>query len=108
MPSSTIPRGNVLYTTIFSTTLTPTQVSGATTAEQSFTILGLLPGDYLACQFQGVQTAGLSVANVRVSAANTATLAFNNATASPATPASGVYGFIWGRPENLPVPANAS
>ncbi len=108
MPGSTIPRGNILYSKQFAATLTPVAVGANTTAEQNFTIQGLQVGDYLNCQCAGVQTAGISVANVRVSAPNTATLAFNNATAGSLTPASTVYGFIWGRPENLPLPTDAT
>lgn len=108
MPGSTIPRGNVLNTMQFAVVLTPVSVAGALTAEQSFTILGLQVGDYLACQCAGAQTAGISVANVRVTATNTATLAFNNSTAGPLVPAATTYGFIWGRPENLPLPTSPS
>jgi hypothetical protein len=110
MPGTTIPRGNILNTMQFALTLSPApaQVAGALTAEQSFTIPGLQVGDYLACQCASAQTAGISVANVRVTAANTATLAFNNSTAGPLTPVAGVYGFIWGRPENLPLPTSPS
>lgn len=106
MPGTTIPRGNILNSMIFSVILTPVQVSGATTAEQNFTIQGLKVGDYLACQCAGTQTVGISVANVRVTADNTATLAFNNATAGALTPASTTYGFVWGRGENYPLPTN--
>ena len=107
MPGSTIPRGNILYTKQFALTLTPASVGANTTAEQNFTIPGLQVGDYLNCQCAGAQTAGISVANVRVTAPNTATIAFNNSTGGSLTPASTTYGFIWGRPESLPLPVDA-
>lgn len=108
MPGTTIPRGNILNTVMFAVTLSPApqSVGGAITAEQSFTIQGLKVGDYLACQCASAQTAGISVANVRITADNTATLAFNNSTAGALTPVAGVYGFIWGRGENYPLPTN--
>lgn len=108
MPGTTIPRGNILNTVMFAVVLTPVQVAPATSVEQSFTIQGLQVGDYLACQCQGAQTAGISVSNVRVTAPNTAALAFNNATAGALTPAATTYGFIWGRGENYPLPTNPS
>ena len=107
MASTTIPRGNVVMQKVFAVALTPVSVAAATTAEQNFTILGLQPGDYLNCQCGGVQTAGISVANVRVSAVNTATIAFNNSTAGALVPAATTYGFVVGRPENLPLDTNA-
>jgi len=106
MASTTIARGNIIQTKVFSTTLTPVSVAAALTAEQNFTIAGLLPGDYLNCQTVGTQTAGISIANVRIIAANTATIAFNNSTAGALVPAATVYGFVWGRPENLPLDSN--
>lgn len=108
MPGTSIPRGNILYTKQFALVLTPAAVGANTTAEQSFTIPGLQVGDYLNCQCAGAQTAGISVANVRVTGPNTATLAFNNSTAGSLSPASTTYGFIWGRPESLPLPVDAT
>ena len=107
MGSSTIARGNILATKVFSTTLTPASVAANITAEQNFTIAGLQPGDYINCQCIGAQTAGISVANVRIIAVNTVTIAFNNATAGALVPAATTYGFVWGRPEQLPLDSNA-
>lgn len=106
MSSTTITRGNISQTKVFSTTLTPASVAANITAEQNFTIAGLLPGDYLNCQCIGAQTAGISVANVRITAANVATIAFNNSTAGALVPAAVTYGFVWGRPEYLPLDSN--
>lgn len=107
MGSSTIARGNILSTKVFSTVLTPVSVAAATTAEQNFAINGIQPGDYINCQCIGAQTAGISVANVRIIAVNTVTIAFNNSTAGALTPAATTYGFVWGRPEQLPLDTNA-
>lgn len=108
MPGTSIPRGNILYSKQFAAVLTPASVGANTTAEQNFTIQGLQVGDYLNCQCAGAQTTGISVANVRVTGANIATIAFNNSTAGSLTPASTTYGFIWGRPESLPLPTDAT
>lgn len=108
MPSSTIPRGNILYTKLFALSLAPTALSANTTGEQSFTIIGVQPGDYINGQSVFAQTAGIFVANVRVVAVNTVNIQFANITGGSLTPVSGMYGFIWGRPENLPLDTNAS
>jgi hypothetical protein len=110
MPGSSLARGNLLYQKLFAGNLSPAPVSvaAATTAEQSFTVQGVQLGDYVNCQCAGVQTAGLSIANVRVTGANTIAIAFNNSTAGALVPVAGPYGFVWGRPESLPLPTDAT
>lgn len=72
-------------------TLTPAQVAAATTVEQTFTVPGLAVGDAIDINKASHQT-GLSIGNVRVSAANTLAIQFVNTTsATPITPASEVY-----------------
>ena len=108
MSGTTIPRGNILITLEFATIITPVSVAANTTAEQSFTIPGLQVGDYINAASPGAQTAGILIANVRVSAANTVAIAFANITGGGLVPVSGLYGFVLGRPENLPLPTNAT
>ena len=74
----------------FRTTLTPAQVSGATTAEQTFSVPGLLVGDIVTVNPPSL-AAGLGIAHARVSAADTLAIAWVNATAGALTPASGTY-----------------
>lgn len=107
MPGTTIARGNILAIKEFALTLTPVSVAAALTAEQSFTVPGVRPGDYINCNFNAAQTAGIFIANLRVTATDTVTIAFGNTTAGPLVPASGMYGFVMGRPENLPLDTNA-
>jgi len=107
MPSSTISRGNLLNQKLFALTLTPASVPAQSSNEQTFTVYGINVGDYLNCQYGVAQTAGILVGNVRVAAQNTAAIQFVNCTVSTATPAAGLYGFAWGRPENLPLDTNA-
>lgn len=106
MPGTTLPRGNVLNAVIFSSTLTPAQVAANTTAEQTFTILGLAVGDFINGNSVSAQTTGILIGSVRVSAPNTVSIQFVNVTATGATPAAGVYGFIWGRAEGPSMPTN--
>lgn len=76
--------------TQYSASLTPVAVAADTSAEQTFTVTGLVTG-------QGVivngpaPTAGTGIVNARVSAANTLALTFINSTAASLTPASGTY-----------------
>ncbi len=76
--------------TVYSESLTPASVAADTSAEQTFTVTGLVTG-------QGVivngpaPTAGTGIVNARVSAANTLAITFGNFTAGALTPTSGVY-----------------
>lgn len=102
MPNpSTIPRGNILGNWCLSVTLSPVSVAPNTSAEQSFTVAGLLPGDFIEVNKPTVQ-AGLAIINSRVSAANTMQIGFGNLTTATITPtAAEVYAVAVSRPENL-------
>lgn len=99
MPGTVRAGGNLIYNWLIAPTLTPVAVAGATAAEQNFTIPGLIVGDYVDVNCNSAQTAGLSIGNVRVSAANILTIEFSNSTAGSLTPASAVYLINIGRPE---------
>lgn len=85
---TSIAFGNVQQTALLSVALTPAAVAANTTAEQTFTVNGLLIGDFVEVNKPTTQ-AGLGLANFRVSAANTLAIAFSNNTASPITPTAG-------------------
>jgi hypothetical protein len=104
MPGTFRAGGNYIYDWGIGPTLTPVAVAGSTAAEQSFTIPGLLPGDMVDVNCNSAQTAGISIGNVRVSAANTLTVEFANSTAGSLTPVSAQYFINIARPE---VPAAA-
>lgn len=99
MPGTYRAGGNLIYDWLIGPTLTPIAVAGSTAAEQPFTILGLLPGDYVDVNCGIAQTAGITIGNVRVSAANTLQIEFANSTAGSLTPVSGQYLINLGRPE---------
>lgn len=85
-------------------TLSPSSVAANTTAEQTFTVPGLLPGDIVTVG-KPTSQAGLGIVNARVSAANTLAITFSNNTGSPISPtASEVYQVCVDRPENTPLP----
>jgi hypothetical protein len=71
-------------------TLTPASVGANTSAEQTFTVPGLQVGDSIDINKASHQT-GLSIGNVRVSAANTLAIQFVNTTGSPIVPTSEQY-----------------
>jgi hypothetical protein len=72
-----------------------------TTTEQTFTVTGLLVGDFVDVAKPTSQP-GLSLGNSRVSAANTLAITFTNVSSATITPtASEVYNIVVTRPENL-------
>lgn len=109
MPGTTIGRGNVIYDYLCQPTLTPVSVGANTSAEQTFTVLGLQVGDFVDVNVaNSAQTAGIGIVNARVSAANTLAIQFSNSTAGALTPVAGAYNINVTRPENLPLPPNAA
>lgn len=77
------------YGTLVSDTLTaslsPALVAANTTAEQTFTVAGLMPGDVVTVNKPTAQ-AGLGIVGARVSAADTLAITFANNTAAGITP----------------------
>lgn len=90
--SSDVSLGNIANTFLLQATLSPAQVAAATTAEQTFTVNGLLTSDFVEVQ-KPTSQAGIGICGVRVSAANTLAITFVNSTAATATTptASEVY-----------------
>lgn len=102
--SATAARGNIQLAGIYGATLSPSAVGANTTAEQTFTVTGLLVGDIVSVTKPTTQ-AGIGIVNSRVSAANTLAIAFSNNTGGGITPTAGeVYIIELNRPENLPLP----
>lgn len=103
-----LPRGNISLAMIIGVALTPSAVGANTTAEQTFTVNGLLVGDQVAVTKPTTQ-AGLGIVNSRVSAANTLAITFSNNTGGGITPTAGeVYVIELNRPSNLPLPTQVS
>lgn len=70
--------------------LTPASVAAATCAEQTFSVPGVLVGDFVDVSPPGI-TAGVSAAAARVSANGTVAITFINPTAGALVPLAGVY-----------------
>ena len=77
--------GNLPKQALLSITLSPAAVSANTTAEQTFTVNGLLAGD-MALVTKPTAQAGLGIVGSRVSAVNTLAITFSNNTAGSITP----------------------
>lgn len=75
---------------LYSQTLTPTSVAANTTAEQTFTVTGLL-ANTLAWVNKPSWTSGLGIAGVRISAANTLAINFINTSSAAIVPPSETY-----------------
>lgn len=73
---------------MYTQTLTPTSVAAATTAEQTFTVTGLVSGTPVAINAQAAFAAGIGIAGVRVSATDTLAITFINTTSAAITPAA--------------------
>lgn len=98
---STVPSGNVKNEWVIAVTLSPAAVANATSAEQTFTVTGLLLGDMVTVNKPTAQ-AGIGIVGSRVSAADTLAITFMNATAATVTPtASQVYLVSVKRVDNL-------
>lgn len=98
---SDIPAGNIQLCMLLQATLSPAQVAAATTAEQTFTVAGLLTTDFVQVQKPTSQV-GIGIVGARVTAVNTLGITFVNATAAtPTTPtAAEVYLIKVTRQEN--------
>lgn len=70
--------------------LTPASVALNTTAEQTFTVPGVQVGDSLDVNKASHQV-GLSIGNIRVTAANTLAIQFVNTSGAAIVPASELY-----------------
>ena len=92
--------GNLVKQSVISVTLSPALIVLNTTAEQTFTVNGLLPGDHVTCNKPTAQ-AGLGIVGCRVSAANTLAITFSNNTGSSITPtAAQTYLVLVSRPDS--------
>ncbi len=93
--------GNIVTQSVISVTLSPALIVLNTTAEQTFTVNGLLVGDVVSINKPTAQ-AGLGIVGSRVSAANTLGITFSNNTASSITPtAAQVYTVLVARPDRV-------
>jgi hypothetical protein len=93
--------GNIVKMSVISVTLSPASVAANTTAEQTFTVNGLLAGDFAAYVNKPTAQAGLGIVGCRVSAANTLAITFSNNTGSSILPtASQVYQILIARKDS--------
>lgn len=88
---NTVSCGNVQNEWVLAVTLSPSSVANATSAEQTFTVTGVRPGDVVYVNKPTAQ-AGLGIVGTRVTANDTIGITFGNFTAATITPtASQIY-----------------
>jgi hypothetical protein len=98
--STGIRMGNVLGFGVAQVTFNPASVAAATSAEQTITVPGVKTTDMVFVSKPSL-TAGLGIANARVSAADTVSVTFINATAGALDAGSESYTIMWVRPESV-------
>lgn len=108
MPGTIGSGGNVLYSWMIAPSLTPVSVAQNTAVEQSFSIPGLQPFDYVDVYSVAQQTTGIGIINCRVSSAGVLQIGFSNSTGGALTPVAGLYLMCICRPESLPLPLTAA
>lgn len=90
--------GNIAKIYACSVIFDPAAVNTITTAEQTVTVTGVKVGDFVVAM-KPTLTAGVTIGNVRVSAADTIAIQFVNPTAGSVNPASETWSFLVFRPE---------
>lgn len=75
-------------------------LAASTSEERTYTVPGLQPGDIVVSVNKPTFQAGVAIANMRVSAANTLAITFGNFTAGTPTLTAETYLVIVARPEN--------
>lgn len=103
---TTVLRGNILNSFVMGVSVTATTVA-TSGASKDVTVPGLQVGDAVHVTLPAAQTTGVGIANAYVSAANTLTIQFINATGSSASAAAGTYTVVVDRAESLPLASNA-
>lgn len=94
--------GNVQSLSVVSIALSPSIVAANTTAEQTFTVPGVLASDAVVTVNKPAAQAGIGIVGWRVSAAGTVAVTFVNSTAGGLTPtAAEVYKFVLVRSDSV-------
>lgn len=103
--STSVVRGNVRALYVVQVTFDPANITGtATTTEQDITVSGVAVQDIVLNVSKPSSTAGVTIGNVRVKAADTVSIQWVNPTAGAVNPASETYTIVMVRPE-LPIPS---
>lgn len=96
--TTAVVRGNIRAMFAVAVTFDPAAVATITTAEQTVTVTGAKVGDFVIAM-KPTLTTGVTIGNVRVSAADTIAIQFVNPTAGSVNPASETWQFLVIRPE---------
>ncbi len=88
--SLVLPISNVTEAVVLAVALTPVAVAPATTAEQTFSVAGVLASDFISVN-PASPTAGIGIVGARASADGEIAITYVNPTAGSVTPAAGTY-----------------
>lgn len=103
--TTTVVRGNVKALWVVNVTYDPANITGtATTTEQDITVTGVKVGDVVVVN-KPSSTAGVTIGNARVKAADTVSIQWVNPTAGAVNPASETYSILIVRPEPVSPPS---
>lgn len=106
MTTTNIVRGNIRSARLIGLPITPTALTASTTTALTFALPGVGINNIITGSFPGAQTAGVGIANMRMSASEVLEITFSNSTAGTPTPAAGLYNLIVYGPDGLPLPVN--
>lgn len=90
---------------VLNTTLTVGAIAANTSAEQTFTLKGVKPGDFIGVSKPTLH-AGVNVGNARVSARDQIAIQFSNSTAGSVTPGAETWTILVMRPEQVRASVN--
>ena len=102
-----IARGNIILEMVFLLSLTPnngTAIAANTSVESTYTLPGVNLNDFLEINKNTHQT-GLSIGNIRASAANTVAIQWINSTTASITPTADTFLIALTRAEGPALPS---
>ena len=102
-----IARGNIILEMLFAVPLTPnggTAIAANTSVENTYTLPGVALNDFLEINKNTHQT-GLSIGNIRASAANTIAIQWINSTTASITPTADTFLIALTRAEGPSLPS---
>lgn len=103
--STSVVRGNVRALYVVQVTYNPANITGtATTTEQDIPVSGVAVNDICIGVSKPSHSAGVTIGNVRVKAADTISIQWANPTVAAVDPGSETYTIVMVRPE-LPIPS---
>jgi hypothetical protein len=93
-----IPQTNIQSIRVCRLTIDPASVNAQTSAEQTFTLKGVTTNDIVLNVIKPTATAGLGIANARISGKDTLAITFQNSATTAVNAGSEEYKIVIARP----------